>query len=80
VDVEGQLTTTALRLESEFDPGADPLGLSATLILGAVSFTAVLAAQKQEPDEEGADGADRGEDIGEGSEPVTIQGEGPRAR
>ena len=40
----------------------------------------MFAAQEQEADEERADGADGGERVGEGAEPVAIQDECLEAR
>ncbi|HEX6686068.1 MAG TPA: hypothetical protein VF062_25050 [Candidatus Limnocylindrales bacterium] len=56
VDVEGDFAA-AVGFAVRLDPCADAGGLATPFVFGAFGFAAVLAAQKDETDDEGADGA-----------------------
>lgn len=77
MDVKQQLACP-VRPTVRFDPGADAGGLSPSFVLGTFGLSTVLTAEEDETQQEGADGADRREDLRRSAEPFASQGVGPR--
>jgi hypothetical protein len=71
VDVEDDVVA-AVGGADGLDPGADLDGLVAAFLLVADLFTPLFAAEQDHGDGEGADGADRGEHVGDRVDPPRV--------